>query len=133
MKLEGHKQNVEDICFKEGSADVLCSVGVDRQVLIWDLRAGLEPVITMKEVHSSDINCVDWCSTNDNLIATGSNDTFVKILDVRRALEYDQNKQQPVVKTLRKHKAQVQTVKFSDFSPQYLASSGDTLIFWDLK
>lgn len=98
---------MEDICFKEGSADVLCSVGVDRQVLIWDLRAGLEPVVTMKEVHSSDINCVDWCTTNDNLIATGSNDTFVKILDVRRALEYDQNKQQPVVKTLRKHKAQV--------------------------
>ena len=34
-----------------------------------------------------------WCTTNDNLIATGSNDTFVKIFDVRRALEYDQNKQ----------------------------------------
>ena len=54
-----------------------------------DLRAVLEPVVTMKEVHSFDINCVDWFTTNYNLIVTGSNDTFVKILDVRRALEYN--------------------------------------------
>lgn len=38
----------------------------------------------------------------------------------------------PIVSTLHKHKHKVSTVKFSDFSSRYLASSGNSLIFWDL-
>ena len=45
----------------------------------------MKPILKLKDVHKSDINTIDWCSKNDNLIATGSNDTLVKILDVRKA------------------------------------------------
>ena len=50
-------------------------------------------------MHSSDINTVDWCPLNENLIATGSNDTLVKIVDLRNL-----NKD---YRTLRKHKSKV--------------------------
>ena len=35
--------------------------------------------------------------------------------------------------TLRGHKAKVQSVKFSPFSSRYVASSGDSLILWDIQ
>tara|TARA_B110000285_G_scaffold76389_1_gene87960 strand:- start:604 stop:846 length:243 start_codon:yes stop_codon:yes gene_type:complete len=78
---------VEDICFQPNSDDVLCSVSVDRQVIFWDLRVGHSPVVRLKEVHKSDINTVDWNTLNPNLLATGSEDTLVKILDVRMAYD----------------------------------------------
>jgi histone-binding protein RBBP4 len=60
-------------------------VGVDRSLIIWDLRQGNNPVVRLKEVHASDINTVDWSPLDENLIATGSNDTVVKLIDVRKA------------------------------------------------
>ena len=53
-------------------------------MLIWDIRQGLEPVRAVQEVHGSDINTVDWSYQDENLIATGSNDATVKILDIRK-------------------------------------------------
>lgn len=80
-------------------------------------------------MHKSDINTVDWSPLNNNLIATGSEDTLVKVLDLRRA----NGKDNPIVKTLHKHNSKVQGVKFCPFNSRYLASSGDSLIFWDIK
>jgi WD40 repeat protein len=60
-------------------------------------------VIRLKEVHKSDINTVDWSPLNANLIATGSEDTLVKIIDVRKA----DGQQNPIVKTLHKHNSKV--------------------------
>jgi len=54
--------------------------------MIWDLRTATDkPVVTLQDVHSSDINTVDWSALDNNLIATGSNDTLVKVIDVRQA------------------------------------------------
>jgi len=93
------------------------------------LRTGNSPVITLKEVHKSDINTVDWSPLNNNLIATGSEDKLVKIIDTRKV----NGKENPIVKTLHKHQSKVQGVKFCPFDSRYLASSGDSLIFWDIK
>lgn len=83
--LCGHSDSVEDLCFKPGSADILCSVGIDRQLLIWDLRVSTsEPKMSLKDLHSSDINTVDWSPCNESLIATGGNDNLVKIVDLRK-------------------------------------------------
>lgn len=86
---------------------------------------------------------MDWSSFDDNLIATGSNDTLVKLIDVRKAynlIDYispinNNNKEfiNPIIKTFHKHQTKVHVVKFSTFSQRYLASSGDSLIFWDLR
>ena len=110
----------------------MCSVSVDRQVIFWDLRIGLSPVIRLKEVHKSDINTVDWSYLNPNLLATGSEDTLVKILDVRKAYDTKQFGN-PIIETLCKHSSKVQGVKFSPFDSRYLASSGDSLVIWDIK
>lgn len=139
-KLKGHNKSVEDLVFKPGSSDILCSVGVDRQVVFWDLRAGTKPTLRLQEVHKSDINTVDWSSQNDNQLATGSNDTLVKILDIRKAYNLIgqsppkvSEQQTPIVQTLHKHRSKVHVVKFANFSRNYLASCGDSLLFWDLS
>ena len=114
------------MAFKPGSQHMLCSVGVDRKVLVWDLRSGQKPVLTLREVHSSDINTVDWSRHDEWLLATGSNDTLVKLLDLRQSGN-------PIISCLHKHQSKVHQVKFADFDRRYLASSGDSLVFWDIK
>ena len=95
--------------------------------------------MSLKNVHLSDINTVDWSPCNDNLIATGSNDTTVKIIDLRKfksnhlVCDSQDMEQSPVVNVLRKHQSKVQTVRFCPFNERYLASSGDSLVFWDLN
>ena len=140
--LCGHTDSVEDLCFKPNSVDILCSVGVDRQLLIWDLRErSSEPIMSLKDLHSSDINTVDWSSCNESLIATGSNDTLVKIVDLRKfqtnhltnAAGLRASSDSPIVNILKKHNSKVQTVKFCPFSSRYLASSGDSIVLWDLE
>ena len=37
-KLIGHDKSVEDVIFRPDSANELCSVGIDRKVLLWDTR-----------------------------------------------------------------------------------------------
>jgi len=140
IKLKGHHKSVEDLVFKPGSKDVLCSVGVDRQVVFWDLRTGNKPTLRLQEVHKSDINTVDWSTQNDNLLATGSNDTLVKILDIRKAYNLIgtsppkvSESQSPIIQTLHKHRSKVHVVKFAPFSRNHLASCGDSLLFWDLS
>ena len=83
-------------------------------------------------MHHSDINTVDWSPQNEHLLATGSNDTTVKIIDLRK-LPSDPMASTPILNTLRGHRAKVQTVKFSPFSSRYVASSGDSLILWDIE
>lgn len=124
-QLHGHEKSLEDVAFKPGNAHMLCSVGVDRKVLVWDLRSGQQPVITLREVHSSDINTVDWSKHDEWLLSTGSNDTLVKLLDLRQSGN-------PIISCLHKHKSKVDKVKFADFDRRYLASSGDSLVFWDI-
>ena len=38
----------------------------------------------LEGVHSDDINCCDWSSLDSNMVLTGSNDTKVALLDVRK-------------------------------------------------
>ena len=46
-KLKGHNKSVEDLVFKPNSKDILCSVGVDRQAVFWDLRIGTKPTLRL--------------------------------------------------------------------------------------
>lgn len=105
--IKAHQLNVEDLSFTADNSNVFCSVGIDRKLKLWDLRSGTSPVATLNDLHSSDINACDWSKLNTNLIATGSNDTFVKIVDTRRAY---QDSSKCILKVLAKHKAKVQSV-----------------------
>ena len=44
----------------------------------------LNPTFKLLNVHRDDINTVAWSTLNPNLIATGSNDTKVCVIDVRK-------------------------------------------------
>lgn len=81
------------MAFKPSSQHELVSVGVDRQILIWDLRvapksvdelAVYDPVHKINNVHNDDINTVAWSGLNEHLLATGSNDKKVCLLDIRK-------------------------------------------------
>lgn len=102
--IKAHQLNVEDLSFTANNSNIFCSVGIDRKLKIWDLRTGLSPVATLNDLHLSDINACDWSKLDPHLIATGSNDTFVKIVDTRRAYQ-ESNK--CILKVLAKHKAKV--------------------------
>ena len=112
-KLIGHDKSVEDVIFRPDSSSELCSVGIDRKILFWDTRTkGIgqstsaptqsandgpavsslrmqkiqehNPILKLLNVHSDDINTVDWSKINPNLVATGSNDNKVCVIDIRK-------------------------------------------------
>lgn len=114
-------------------------MGVDRFILFWDVRAGTsKPVARALQAHTDDINTVDWSKHDTHYVATGSNDQTVSILDLRRlTAEAPTDKAQlcpAVVRQLKgAHSSSINVVRFSAHSKDYLASSGDALVIWDLK
>jgi WD40 repeat protein len=38
----------------------------------------------MGDIHTADINCLDWCKSDSNIFATGSSDKSVAIIDRRK-------------------------------------------------
>jgi histone-binding protein RBBP4 len=82
--FEGHAGPVEDAQFHPTSRFVCCSVGDDRQLLLWDERAGTRPQQRAAEAHDDDINCVSWSAQRPEHVLTGSSDGLIKLWDVRR-------------------------------------------------
>ena len=85
MELRGHTENVEDICFHPNSENELCSSSQDQTILFWDTRSGSKPTLKIDEIHSDDINCVDWNPHNSNLLLAGSSDHSVSVIDIRNS------------------------------------------------
>ena len=110
--------------FHPHSSCELCSVGVDRQVMLWDTRAGTAPRAVVENVHSGDVNCVDWSALDANYLVTGSNDRSVCIVDLRK---------QEVTTRLSGHLSPVNSVQFCPFSHEYVASCADSLNLWRLN
>lgn len=81
--LKGHEATVEDVCFLPGSTNVLASVGDDKMLLLWDLRAGTKAVSTVKNAHKADVQALDWNRADPTFLATGGQDGVVKVWDVR--------------------------------------------------
>ena len=40
IKLQGHTDNVEAVVFNPFHSNELCSVSIDKKIIIWDLRTG---------------------------------------------------------------------------------------------
>lgn len=71
--LQGHSDTVEDVVFQPGSSAELASVADDTNLLFWDTRSGIAPVLRMAQAHgSSDLHVVDWSSLRPELVATGA-------------------------------------------------------------
>jgi len=85
VKLQGHTENVEGVVFNPASSNDLCSVSVDKQIILWDLRSGKHSS-KLTDIHGSDINCADWSSLNTHYICTGSSDQSIALTDIRKVL-----------------------------------------------
>lgn len=58
VKLVGHTKNVEDVVFNPEDDQQLCSVGVDRNVLFWDVLSSNNPCMKVFSVcQSIDREC----------------------------------------------------------------------------
>eukprot|EP00741_Cyanophora_paradoxa_P015340 tig00000194_g14808.t1 len=100
-KLRGHEATVEDCKFKppgpdpgdgsraSGSDTELCSVGDDRKLIFWDLRASSRAAVSVKGAHEEDIHTVDWSPHLEHYVLTGGGDGMVHLFD-RRSLTTSQ-------------------------------------------
>ena len=83
-KFVGHKGFIESVAFNPINENELCSVGLDKQIILWDCRTSHSPISVMGDIHTADINCLDWCKADSNIFATGSSDKSVAIIDRRK-------------------------------------------------
>ena len=80
-----HQGVVEDVAWHSFHENVFGSVGDDKQLILWDVRKpGTEGVVAGREVHTAEVNCLAFNPFNEYLVATGSADKKVNLLDMRR-------------------------------------------------
>ena len=83
----------------------------------------LNPTFKLTNVHKDDINTVAWSSLNPNLLATGSNDTKVCVIDIRKlsnnapsmdvkAIGLENN---PIIKVFQGHTEPITGLQFCPF------------------
>jgi histone-binding protein RBBP4 len=97
VTFNGHEQTVEDVDWHPMDPKLIASVGDDKIINLWDVRAsssgaaaggGVQPMHTLRDAHDSDINCVSFCPGNEHVFATGSADKTVALWDMRKLKTY---------------------------------------------
>lgn len=134
VRLRGHTDTVEDVCFNPRSDWELCSVGDDNAIVLWDTRAGAAPVAKNTEAHTDDIHCVDWSVRDANLIVTGSKDGIVRVFDRRALAERASRSSSAPLATLKSHTDEISCVQWCPDSAMALASGGrdGVVCVWDV-
>ncbi|KAK6148719.1 hypothetical protein DH2020_016244 [Rehmannia glutinosa] len=130
--FRGHRDTVEDVQFKPSSAQEFCSVGDDACLILWDARTGSSPVVKVEKAHKADVHCVDWNSSDVNLILTGSADNTVRMFDRRRLTS---QKVGSPVHIFEGHTAAVLCVQWSPDEASVFGSGAEdgSLNIWDHK
>lgn len=127
--FSGHSKPVESVAWNSFNADLLISVGDDRKILVWDLRASSpDPVAKKLNAHEGDINAVSWSCHTEFLFATSGADKLVNLWDSRRL-------ETPIYVLEGAHTGEVTNVNWAPFSEHLLASSGvdRRVVLWDLS
>lgn len=77
-----HSSVVEDVAWNAVEANIFASVGDDKRLLLWDVRAGSSPTTNI-EAHFAEVMSVDFSPFDANLIVTGAGDCAVAVWDRR--------------------------------------------------
>mmetsp|Transcript_86198 Transcript_86198/g.248907 ORF Transcript_86198/g.248907 Transcript_86198/m.248907 type:complete len:467 (+) Transcript_86198:127-1527(+) len=125
--FKGHTDVVEDVDWHHKDSNMLCSVGDDGSLRLWDLRDPSKPIHLVEKAHDSDVNCVSFNPKNEFILATGSADKTIGIWDIRNLKQRTH--------TLAGHTDQVYMVDWSPFNESILGSaSADRRVgIWDLS
>ncbi|GAB2219468.1 hypothetical protein Drorol1_Dr00007104 [Drosera rotundifolia] len=120
-----HENVVEDVSWHTKNENLFGSVGDDRLLIVWDLRAA-EPQHSFT-VHEREVNYLSFNPYNEWILATASSDTTVGLFDMRKL-----NSPLHVLTT---HMEEVFQVEWDPNHETILASSADDrrLMVWDLN
>lgn len=115
-----------DLSFSHYQPQVLLSVGDDKQVCLFDMRAGSTSQLSVK-VSEDEALTVDCSQHSEHLLATSGKDKVVRVWDTRTFREPLHN--------LRGHRGDVVVVRWAPFRTDLLAScsSDSRLIMWNLS
>jgi histone-binding protein RBBP4 len=145
----GHAGVVEDVAWHARHAHVFGSVGDDRQLILWDARAGEARdgaggaggapaagggggpgagtgMTASVQAHAAEVNCLDFNPFNEFVLATGSADRTVNLFDLRSL--------RSPLHTLQHHTEEVFQLGWSPRHETVLASCGADrrLAVWDM-
>jgi histone-binding protein RBBP4 len=123
--LSGHSDVVDGVSWHPHHSTVLASCSFDKQLRIWDLRAG-SGARQSETVHRDAVHSVQFHPTADFVLATGSADNAVRVWDMR-------NFSAPAAEFVG-HTDAIHGVKWAPFSDSVLMSYGAdrTVICWDI-
>ena len=122
-----HTAAVQDVDWHKHDANMIASVGDDKQLVLWDMRKPAETIHVVKEAHKDDINTVAFNPMNEFLVATGSSDNEIAVWDLRKLTSR--------LQTLQGHTNDVFRIEWAPHNESILGScSADRRVaVWDLS
>ncbi|XP_075491669.1 protein HEAT STRESS TOLERANT DWD 1-like [Primulina tabacum] len=125
----GHTASVEDLQWSPTEPPVFASCSVDGHVVIWDIRSGKSPAVSIK-AHKADVNVLTWNRLASCMLASGCDDGTFSIRDLRLLKEGDS-----VVAHFEYHKHPITSIEWSPHEASTLAvsSTDNQLTIWDLS
>lgn len=122
-RLSGHTDVVEDVSFRYDNPDFVVSVGRDSSMILWDVRTPTQPADKIHKAHQGDVNCCDFGGLDDNQVITGGNDRVVRVWDIRKIRDANNNAQP--LGTLYGHRRQITNLSWNRFERNVFASGAD--------
>ena len=131
--FKGHSDTVEDVTFHptDPAGNIVCSVGDDRCLIVWDARVSDLLVARVENAHKEDINCIDWNNHDPSSLVSGSSDGTIHQYDYRM-LNASPNR--AVVATYdQPGLGNITNIQWSPHDARYFASAGDdgAISVWD--
>lgn len=124
----GHTDIIEDVSWHMFHNKIFGSVGDDKKLLLWDMRAeSLDKPVTTVYAHQAEVNCLAFSPNSEYLLATGSADKTVNLWDMRNMKDK--------LHSLEGHTGEVFQIQWSPHNETILGScSADRRMhIWDIS
>lgn len=126
--------SIEDVAWSPTEETVLMSVGCDSAIRVFDTRSKA-PMISVRDAHAGDINCVSWNAAVSYLVATAGDDGIVKVWDLRSFGGAKSSPTEPVGKFSWHQGKPIASCQWDphDESALVVAAADNTVTVWDLS